>query len=93
VINKLSCAFRPFIRGVILSSPEGSHPMGRARVITTNCVSAASYVNRILNGEKPAELPVQAPTKLVISLNVRTARTLGLEIPATLMALADEVIE
>jgi putative tryptophan/tyrosine transport system substrate-binding protein len=57
------------------------------------CEQAAGYVNRILNGEKPAELPVQAPTKLAISLNVRTARTLGLEIPANLIALADEVIE
>ena len=57
------------------------------------CEQAADYVNRILNGEKPAELPVQAPTKLAISLNVRTARTLGLEIPANLIALADEVIE
>lgn len=57
------------------------------------CEQAAGYVNRILNGEKPAELPVQAPTELVISLNVRTAKTLGLEIPATLIALADEVIE
>jgi ABC-type uncharacterized transport system substrate-binding protein len=54
---------------------------------------AAGYVNRILNGEKPAELPVQAPTKLVIAINARTAKTLGLEIPAGLIALADEVIE
>ena len=54
---------------------------------------AAGYVNRILNGEKPAELPVQAPTKLVIAINARTAKTLGLEIPARLIALADEVIE
>jgi putative tryptophan/tyrosine transport system substrate-binding protein len=54
---------------------------------------AAVYVNRILNGEKPAELPVQAPTKLTIAVNARTAKTLGLQIPATLIALADEVIE
>jgi ABC-type uncharacterized transport system substrate-binding protein len=52
-----------------------------------------NYVNRILNGEKPAEMPVQAPTKLVLSINARTAKALGLEIPAILMALADEMIE
>jgi putative ABC transport system substrate-binding protein len=54
---------------------------------------AANYVNRILNGEKPAEMPVQAPTKLVLSINARTAKALGLEIPASLIALADEMIE
>lgn len=53
----------------------------------------AGYVNRILAGEKPAEMPVQAPTKLVLSINARTAKALGLEIPARLMALADEMIE
>ena len=53
----------------------------------------ASYVNRILAGEKPAEMPVQAPTKLVLSINARTAKALGLEIPARLMALADEMVE
>jgi putative ABC transport system substrate-binding protein len=54
---------------------------------------AAGYVNRILNGEKPAELPVQAPSRLTITINARTAKTLGLEIPARLLAIADEVIE
>jgi len=54
---------------------------------------AANYVNRILYGEKPAEMPVQAPTKLVMTINARAAKTLGLEIPASLMALADEMIE
>ena len=54
---------------------------------------SANYVSRILKGEKPAEMPVQAPTKLVITINARAAKTLGLEIPASLMALADEMIE
>jgi ABC-type uncharacterized transport system substrate-binding protein len=76
-------------RALVTSGGLASYDADRVEIFRRT----ASYVDRVLRGEGPSELPFQQPTKYQLTINLKTAKALGLDIPANLLALADEVIE
>jgi putative ABC transport system substrate-binding protein len=89
IAGKLARPCRPFARYFV----DGGGLISYGPDLLDQYRRAASYVDRILKGEKPADLPVQAPTKYELAINLKTAGALGLTVLPALLARADEVIE
>ena len=93
LINELAARYRlPVIHALRAAAADGGL-MSYGVDLIELFRQAAIYADRILKGEKPADLPVQLPTKFELVVNLRTAKTFGLDVPPSLLATADEVIE
>ena len=90
-VQRLSRALRPACSTVLLWG-DIPHSAG-LQFCTAPCADRSSYVDRILRGDKPSDLPVQSPTRFETTVKVRTAKALGFTFPPSLLLAADEIIE
>jgi len=92
-INTLALAARLPTVSIVRESAEAGALMSYGAHFPSLFQRAADYVDKILRGAKPADIPVEQPTKFELAINLKTAKALGLDVPPTLLARADEVIE